>query len=64
MANKRPTKKTSKTASKQLRSKRTSKAARTTAGYTLGDTPQHRGKKIRQAVSEEAGQVADLGLRL
>jgi hypothetical protein len=44
MPNKRPSKKTSKTAGKQLRSKRTGKAAKTTAGYALGDTPRKRGK--------------------
>jgi hypothetical protein len=44
-ANRRPSKKTSKVASSQLRSKRTNKPAKTTAGYTLGDTKGRGGAK-------------------
>lgn len=44
-ANRRPSAKTSKVASKQLKSKKTSKPAKTTAGYTLGDTKGRGGKK-------------------
>ena len=51
--NKRPSKKTSKTASKVLRRKNSGKGAKTAAGYTLGDTPSGRGatKRVGRAAA-------------
>lgn len=58
-ANKRPSKKTSKKASKVLRDDRHSSDSKTAAGYTLGDTPSRRGAKkgtAKKAAAKKRGK--------